>query len=86
MSKIEELAEKVAFSLSSSLVKECVISLRRGDEWLPGVKGLHRIKPYPMGFYLDDPRLYYALGWGNSEHMFPHERWLVRRVAGVVVP
>lgn len=80
------LAERLGLMLSRKRIRECVASLRSTkDDWTSrSVKdGWHRPAPYPMGFYPDDPNLYYAIGWGSSVHMWPWERWLVRRAAAL---
>jgi hypothetical protein len=78
----EEIIEEMARAISTKRVRECVDSLKSGkDDWRITAKEAHRIKPYPMGFYADDPNLYWAIGWGMSDRMFPWERWLVRRTA-----
>lgn len=73
--------ERLAYRLSSRRVRDCYDSLLGTDVWKVKGNGIHRIKPYPMGFYDDDPNLYWAIGWGCHDWMMPHERWLVRRVA-----
>jgi hypothetical protein len=83
--------ERIAYKLSTALVRECVRSLRgvTGDDWRDAPADwkftddeAHRTRPYPMGFYANDPRLYWAMGWGMSVEMWPWERWLVMRVFG----
>lgn len=87
MSKILAFAERFAFLLSTARVQECILSLQNGDIWQRlEDEGIHRHKPYPMGFYPDNPNLYYALGWGTHEHLFSYEQWLIRRVAKRCVP
>jgi hypothetical protein len=78
------LAQAVAFAFSTKRVRECFTSLLgTKDDWqLKNGEG-HRTKPYPMGFYPNDKNLYWAIGWGMHEPMFPWERWLVRRAAAV---
>lgn len=75
----QSVGETLAFLLSCREVRDCVNSLRAGkDDWRHE-NGWHRTRPYPMGFYPNDPNLYYARGWGMHHRMFPWERWLVRR-------
>ena len=70
--------EQLAYAFSTTRVRECVNSLRSGkDDWDFRDGEAHRTKPYPMGFYANDRRLYWAIGWGSSVLMFPWERWLV---------
>jgi hypothetical protein len=80
--------QSLARTLSTKRVKEAYDSLVTGHgewgraDWRVEASGeAHRTRPYPMGFYPDDPNLYYAIGWGCHEHMFPHERWLLRSAA-----
>lgn len=74
------LRERLATLFSTPRVRECVESLRSGeDDWGFKEDEAHRTKPYPMGFYTDDDRLYWAIGWGMSCPMWPWERWLVMR-------
>lgn len=77
---MSKLLERLALRFSTAKVRECVRSLTAGkDDWRFTDKEAHRTRPYPMGFYADDPRIYWAIGWGMSEHMFPWERWIVRK-------
>jgi len=74
----ETLAERIAFKFSTRKVRECVRSLGK-DEWRLSDTEAHRTQPYPMGFYVDDANLYWAIGWGTHWSMWPWERWLVLR-------
>jgi hypothetical protein len=77
---VERLLQRIAYALSVGRVRECINSIRGGeDDWQFQPKEAHRTKPYPMGFYDDDSNLYWAISWGMSTLMFPWERWLLRR-------
>ena len=81
----EELAARLARRLATPRVREIYDSLVSGKhdwEFKPNGEA-NRTRPYPAGFYPDDPNLYYAISWGCHEYMFPHERWLVRRAAAL---
>jgi hypothetical protein len=81
MSRLTKLAERIAAALAAGRVRECIRSLQGGkDDW-HFLKGeAHRTKPYPMGFYANDPNLYWAIGWGMHTRMGPSSRWLLRRI------
>lgn len=89
LASLDKLMEQAAYRLSTGRIRECVRSLRgiTGDRWVDGAADwkftddeAHRTRPYPMGFYANDPNLYWAIGWGMHDRMLPWERWLVMRV------
>lgn len=74
-------AQRIVRLLTFGEVRECVDSILRGDRWLRKGNEFRRANRYPMGFYLDDPNLYFARGWGAHVALFWHERWLIRGLA-----
>ena len=82
--RLEELARRIAFQLSTPRVRDCYHSIiERPETWEFKPNGeAHGGAPYyRMGFYPDDRNLYYARGWGCSVVMWPWERWLLRSAA-----
>jgi hypothetical protein len=76
--------ERIAYALSTKLVRECVDSIREPvTQWSLNFGGkYHTNKPFPMSIYPDGShrrRLYYARGWGSSVFLWPWENWLIRR-------
>ena len=80
MTVLLELAERAVARLIFGHARECYSSLTaRPDLWTFGETRMNRVSPYPMSFYTDDRRLYYAIDWGCSVPLWPHERWLLNR-------
>lgn len=74
-------AQELCRLLTWGIVRECVDSILKGDDWEFQCQHYGRAKPYPMGFYPNDRRLYYANGWGRSVGLLPHEQWLLTGMA-----
>ena len=79
--RIERAIERVAYFCAGSMAKEAIDGIRAGQWQWRADGGIHRDLPYPMGFYLNDPNLYYARGWGCHIRPTPLSRWLLRRTA-----
>lgn len=76
---LSDRLEELGLMFSSAVVKRAVASAKAGlwrydkGEWFT-------LKPHPMGIYdSDQKRIFYAIGWGRHEVLWPWERWVLRR-------
>ena len=77
--EVRRIAEGLARFFSCKLVRDAIADMPRSD-WVEKSSGsIHRIEPFPMGFYPDDNNLYYANGWGKHYRMWFWEKWLIER-------
>jgi hypothetical protein len=91
-----EIARKIGTRLcrwlSTSRVKEACDSMaKQPGNWSTRRDGeIERVKPYPMSFHPDFGRghmnnIYWAIGWGTHQSLFPWERFALRSYARAIL-